>query len=206
MWENREMIMVVERDVLFENEKLTFQGLLTDGVRVDQIMKNFKYYEELRRDVAESLETYKQPIPYTIIRCGEDVFLYKRLKGSGESRLHDQLSIGIGGHMNPVNDVLNWNLNLITNLIREVNEEITIETNPFYEVEPKVIGLINDDSNEVGRVHIAILSIIDLPEDSVITIKETDKLEGHWVRIRDLRKTPLYDNLETWSQIALGAL
>lgn len=201
-----EQIIAIDRKFLFEDEKLAFQGLLTDGPMIKYFMKKFRNYIEVRRGDAEVNEAWKQPIPYTIIRRGEDVFVYKRLKEGGEERLHDQLSIGVGGHMNRLNDVRNWETNLISNLVRELIEEIEIEVKTFYELEPQFVGLINDDNEEVGKVHIGILAIVDLPQESEVTVRETDTLEGYWIRIRDLKKSPLFEGLETWSQYAVEVL
>ena len=121
-----EMILVVERAHLFENETLTFQGVLTDQENVKKIMKKFDAYKEMRRGDAEENPAYKQPIPYVILKRGNEVFVYKRLKGGGEKRLHEQLSIGVGGHMNRINDVHNWGTNLMMNMYRELNEEVYV--------------------------------------------------------------------------------
>ena len=196
------MILVVDRQHLFEDGRLAFQGVLTDAYKVRHIMKKFDRYFEARRGDAEDNENWKQPIPYTIIKRGLEVFSYRRLNTGGEYRLHDQMSIGVGGHMNRINDVRNWNDNLKINSYRELNEELNIIVNGTALPEPKILGLINDDSDEVGRVHIGILAVIDLPQDADVEVKETDKLEGYWIRMRDVKKTPLFESLENWSQFA----
>jgi predicted NUDIX family phosphoesterase len=201
-----EQIMVVDRQHLFEEEELTFQGLLTAPKMIRYIMKKFEKYFEVRRGDAEVNEKWIQPIPYAIIKRGEEVFLYKRLKGSTEERLHEQLSIGVGGHMNRFGGIRNWDDNLIINMHRELHEELNFDVPNDYEPEGTVLGLINDDSSEVSRVHIGILAILEIPSDVNVSVKETDKLEGYWVRIRDLKKSPLFEGLEGWSQIAAGIL
>lgn len=203
-----EKILVIDRYYLFENEALAFQGLLTDSNSVKHIMKKFNAYEEIRRGDAETDETFKQPIPYAIITRGDEVFVYKRLGGGGETRLHEQLSIGVGGHMNRINDVNNWEFNLWVNLHRELTEELQFDWGTWEGAipEPKILGLINDDENEVGRVHIGILAVVDLPIYTEVTVRETEQLEGYWIRIKDLEKEPLFSSLETWSQIAAGVL
>jgi len=199
-----ERILVVDRGYLFEDEALTFQGLLTDPVKFKHIMKKFNNYFEVRRGDAEVNFEWKQPIPYTIIRRGKEVFVYKRLSGGGEVRLHDQLSIGVGGHMNKINDIRNWNDNLKINMFREIGEELRIDTPLFSD--PTIVGIVNDEENEVGRVHICILAVIDLPEDAEVEVQETEQLEGYWIRTKDLTKAGLFESLESWSQIAAGIL
>lgn len=203
-----EQILAVERSFLFENEELTFQGLLTDKDKVKYLTKKFDKYIEVRRGDAEVDSQWKQPIPYAIIRRGEEVFLYKRLKKGGEERLHDRLSIGVGGHMNQVNDVRNWQSNLMINLYRELGEELDIKVSQRHAIEPTVIGLINADNDPdgAGLYHIGILAVLDLPEGSEVEVRETEQLEGYWVRSKDLTKSGLYEALEAWSKIAVEAL
>lgn len=199
-----EMILAVERGHLFEEELLTFQGVLTDEIKVRAIMKKFRDYIEVRRGDAETDSQWKQPIPYAVVRRGEEVFLYKRLRAGGEARLHDQLSIGIGGHMNRVNDVRNWDSNLMINFHRELGEELNItntKEGTGIILEPKVIGLINDDAGDAGLYHIGILLVLDLPEHAEVSVRETDQIEGYWVRAKDLTKTPLLEGLEAWSKM-----
>lgn len=199
-----EMILAVDREFLFDSELLTFQGVLTNPQGVRRIEKRFRKYKEVRRGDAENDVTLKQPIPYAVIRRGDEVFIYKRLKAGGEIRLHDQLSIGIGGHMNRINDIRNWGDNLQINFFRELSEEIEIWGS--VKLEPKIVGLINDDEDDAGLFHIGILMILDLPEQAEVVVRETDKLEGYWIRAKDLTKAPLFEALETWSQFAVEVL
>lgn len=204
MSKHDEFILAVKRDELFENETLTFQGVLTDRTIMRRLMQKFSRYLEVRRGPAETDPTLKQMIPYVVVRSGDSVFVYKRLKAGGEKRLHDQLSIGVGGHMNRINDIHDWDRNLIFNMHRELAEELNIKGEVH--IEPEIIGLVNDDENEVGLHHICILMVVDLPKGTDVEVRETDKLEGYWIRIKDLKKTPLYENLETWSQMAADIL
>lgn len=200
-----ERILVVDRSHLFDDESLKFQGISTKYPIVNKIMKRFEDFFEVSRGDAEENPNWKQPIPYVIVKRGDSVFVYERLKAGGESRLHDQLSIGIGGHMNVMHNFTKWTTLSNLNMLREINEEINIKMGGPHDI-PKVVGLINDDENEVGRVHIGILAILELPEEAEVSVRETDKLDGYWIRIRDLKKTPLFEKLETWSQMAVEVL
>jgi predicted NUDIX family phosphoesterase len=199
-----EMILAVDREHLFESELLTFQGILIDPKSINRIMKKFDKYKEVRRGDAEYDVTLKQPIPYAVIRRGDEVFVYKRLEGSGEERLHNQLSIGIGGHMNRVNDIRNWRDNLEINFMRELHEELDITSTGF--IEPKILGLINDDDDDSGLYHIGILMVLDLPRNAEVEVSETDQIEGYWLRAKDLNKSGLFESLESWSQFAVEVL
>ena len=206
-----EMILSVDRRYLFEMEALTFQGLLTDDTAIKKLMVKFNECEEVRRGDVEADLTWKQPIPSVILKRGDEVFVYKRLSGGGEERLYDQLSISVGGHMNQVDGARNWETNLMVNIHRELSEEVKISTNGSdgsyaYEIVPELIGLINDDCTDVGLYHIGILYLINLPIDTEVTVLETDQLEGYWLRVKDLTKSPLFESLESWSQFAVEAL
>jgi predicted NUDIX family phosphoesterase len=198
-----ERILVVDRNYLFENEELTFQGLLTDKEKIKPLMVKFMEFEEARRGDVETDKSWKQPIPSVIITRGDEVFVYKRLHGGGEERLHDQLSITVGGHMNRVNGIRNWGINLLKNVQRELYEEVSIVGKHTL---PGLVGLINDDSNDVGLHHIGILFKLEIPDDTEVTVRETDQLEGYWIRKQDLTKSPLFEGLESWSKFALEVL
>jgi predicted NUDIX family phosphoesterase len=199
-----EMIIVAPRSEVFENEKLVFQGTFQDKKIVNKIVKNISNtYEVMRRGNAEEDENFKQPIPYAVIKRGNEVFVYERLKGAGETRLHNKLSIGVGGHMNEVPDEKDFNKVLDENLLREIEEELVID-NKNFKVTP--IGLINDDEDEVGRVHIGVLVAIEVPEDTDVQVRETEELQGQFFSIEKLKLKQFYDRLENWSKIAIDIL
>lgn len=202
-----ETILAVNRKYLFDDEGLTFQGFTDNKGLIKEINRRLGNFIEVRRGDAEEDSELKQPIPYAIIKRGEEVFLYRRLNSGGEHRLHDQLSIGVGGHMNRVGNIQNWKDTLYLNMVRELTEELTIR-NTDGAIEPEIVGLINNDHDpeKVGLYHIGILAVLELPEHVDVEVRETDVLEGYWIRIRDLKKTPLFESLESWSQIAVEVL
>lgn len=198
-----EAIIVVPRAKVFADETLTFQGVERAEPKLMFINNNIAdNYTTMRRGDAEENADFKQPIPYCIIRRGSQVFMYKRLSGGGESRLHDKLSIGAGGHMNAIDGVEDFNTILQVNLERELEEELAIEN----KYRMTTIGFINDDSELVSRVHIGLLTVLELRGDGTVEVRETDQLEGEWISIEDLKKPEIYDRLESWSQIATTIL
>lgn len=200
-----EMILVVPRDILFENEKLTFQGTLSEPELVNKISANIdRNFSAIRRGDAEEDPTLKQPIPYAIIRRGDKLFGYRRLEGGGEVRLHGKISLGVGGHMNDIPLLDSFKTLLLENLQREIEEEININTTEDYEL--SIVGFINDDEDEVGRVHIGVLIVIDVDNEAEVTVKETDQLEGMWFTMNELLSEDIYGNLENWSKIAVDTL
>jgi predicted NUDIX family phosphoesterase len=144
---------------------------------------------------------YKQIIPYVLLAFQDRVLYYVRGKKAGEQRLVAKGSIGIGGHMNDSDESLfAWDEQAYrAGVEREVNEEIKIDT-PFQD---RVVALLNDDTTEVGRVHLGIVHIFHLTEQKV------EKREAMITNLAFLTRAELMarrESLETWSQICLDSL
>ena len=140
------------------------------------------------RREAELDPTWKQVIPYLLLRDRGRFYLMRRTRAGGDERLHERWSIGIGGHLNP------GDADLRSGLVREFAEEIEADWLP----EPRVIGLLNDDSTPVGEVHIGVIFVAEAA-GRPMAIRETDKLSGEFVAPRDVLR--VYERLETWSQL-----
>jgi predicted NUDIX family phosphoesterase len=155
----------------------------------------------LRRDQAEKDPSHKQIIPYALLTHGDKVLHYVRGKKAGEQRLVAKGSIGIGGHMNETDESL-FALDEAAyraGVEREVGEEIAINT----KFEDRIVALLNDDSTEVGQVHLGIVHVFKLAEPKV------EKREAMITNVAFLGKDELMarrDSLETWSQICLDSL
>ena len=102
-----------------------------------------------------------------------EILVYKRLSGGGESRLHGQSSIGVGGHMNDVIGANSVNEVLRVNAQRELEEEVGLLESNSQNLE--YIGFINDDTNDVGKVHRCSFKIKVNSND--IEVRETDTLK-----------------------------
>ena len=152
-------------------------------------------HEFMPREEAEVRPDYKQIIPYVTLLRGEQIFTTRRLNKGGEARLHGKLSIGVGGHINPADDTGDL---LMNGLWREIHEEVHIVEHG--ELTPR--GFINDDSNEVGSVHLG--ALFTLPVEGEVRVRETEKLEGLWLTKSELLAAS--DMLETWASIALEVL
>ena len=145
------------------------------------------------RSEAEKDSSWKQLIPYLLLRDGERIFLMRRTKAGGDERLHDRYSIGVGGHINPEDgDVLGG-------LRREWAEEIEADFEPEF----VPIGLLNDDENEVGAVHLGLVYGADAAGRPV-EIREKHKLEGAFASTDDVAN--VVDKLETWSALLFDFL
>lgn len=144
------------------------------------------------RALAETSPQWRQIIPYVILTHADDCFLLRRTKKQNETRLHDKLSLGIGGHINPGHD-------LEGGLRQELGEEVAID-DPY---QLTFAGILNDESTEVGRVHLGAVYLLDASSDRV-RVLETEKMTGEWMARKRIGE--LLDQMETWSQIVVKRL
>ena len=190
-----ESILVVRREYIARYLTEDF-GLITENV--DEIERIIEEHHEFRpRPEMEVDPTYKQVIPYVLVTRGDEVFVMRRLKKGGETRLHGQLSLGVGGHINPVDDTAGHGA-LMAGLRREVDEEVSIER--ALSLTP--LGVINNELEEVGTVHLGFLYRMEV--EGEVAVRETEKLEGAFRPISSLRED--FEHFEGWSQIALEVL
>jgi predicted NUDIX family phosphoesterase len=139
------------------------------------------------RPTAEISPEYRQIIPYVVIRNGDEYFVLVRTPKQSETRLHHKVSLGIGGHINPGHS-------LLEGLRKELDEEVWIGST--YDMQ--FIGIVNDDSTDVGRVHLGAAYVLDA-QGKDVKVKETDKMSGEWMTRAGLRGSR--DAMESWSQI-----
>lgn len=200
-----EIILAAPRSDVFQNEMLTFQGVNSEDERIVNIMAQIEaHFFEIRRGDAEEDPRFKQPIPYVVIRRDDEVFVYERLAGGGESRLHNKLSLGFGGHMNPMEGAASFSEVLKQNTDRELAEELYIREEDKQNI--VTLGLINDDENDVGKVHIGILSALQLAPAAQVEVKEKDQIAGRWMKLSELKEENVYQRLEAWSQFVADIL
>ena len=198
-----EKVFVVNRRDLFINN--TPHGMVTmkeagdDGKHWLKTIDTRGYFAP--RSDAEKDSERKQIIPYCIISVGKKILLLKRLRGGGEKRLHSLFSIGVGGHINPVDSGTDENSILLEGARRELHEEIEIPNN----LELEVIGFVNDDTNAVGSVHFGVVLRVIASPEITIRIRERDQLEGKLVDTDELMNMLTIDPLsfETWSKLVL---
>jgi len=152
-----------------------------------------------KRSELEQDPSFKQIIPYAMISNKESLYVFRRISGQTEKRLHNKLHLGVGGHMNPVSSKETGEQYLVNELKREFFEEVKLFNGCLIE-DIEFIGFINDDSIPVGRVHIGLLYNIRITNKNVV-INETDKMSAEWIDKRDLPE--YYEEMETWSKIAM---
>jgi predicted NUDIX family phosphoesterase len=194
-----ENILVIKRSLF--DELGSFQGLNFETEKYLGVILSRGNNFFLPRAQAESDPAYKQIIPYALIAFEDRILHYVRGKKAGEQRLVAKGSIGIGGHMNEGDESLfAWDEQAYrAGVEREVNEEIKIGA----QFEDRIVALLNDDTTDVGRVHLGIVHVFKLAEPKV------EKREAMITNLAFLTKAELgarRDSLESWSQICVDSL
>jgi predicted NUDIX family phosphoesterase len=187
-----EYIMVVPalelwRSGYFEGLCFNFESYLSviEGQQIDY---------KLREDM-ETNPNYKQIIPYVILYHNGTFFSYRRGKLLGEQRLLGSYSIGVGGHISTTDRNL-FDTSYNKAMRRELTEEIEIGST----YKEYIAALLNDDSNEVGRVHFGMVHILCL-DTPIVKPREKSMNEPAFVDQSHLLKN--IDKYENWSQICI---
>lgn len=186
-----EEILVVRRSLLFP------AGTPETGLHVEHSERYLAAVREhgqfLPRPEMEEDHSYQQVIPYIVYRHGRRFFLFRRLKRSHEKRLHSAYSLGVGGHLNPVDGA-----DPITALQIGLRREWAEEVNYSGAFAPRLLGVIKDERDEVGKVHVGFCFLVE-GDTTEISIRETDKLAGA-LRTRS-QIEQRRNRLEGWSQL-----
>ena len=194
-----EQVLVIETKVL--EELGLFHGLVFDVDRYLEAIFMPGVPRFMPRSQVEKDPSYKQLIPYVIMSCQDKYLNYVRGSRAGEKRLVGNRSIGIGGHINPVDDIslLGIKETYLTAVEREVAEEVNVETKHT----DRIAALLNDDSNEVGKVHLGIVHHWRLDEPKV---SKNEQMITQMSFMRQAELEAVRDTMETWSQLCLDGL
>jgi predicted NUDIX family phosphoesterase len=185
-----ERVLVVPRAVVPDEAR--WHGLRTEGL--DGFLRSLPEHGRFEeRSAMEVDPSHKQVIPYLLLRDGDRIFLMRRTTAGGDARLHDRWSIGVGGHLDP------GDVDVIGGLRREWREELDADWEPAFEP----LALLNDDTTEVGAVHLGVVFLADAAGRPV-GVRETDKLEGRFAAAHEV--DAVADRLETWSALVWTAL
>ncbi len=185
-----ELVYVVPRAAVLAGDG--WHGLRTSGV--DELVAaiagagRFEPRPRMERD-----PSFKQVIPYLVLRDGPRYFLMRRTRAGGDDRLHDRWSIGVGGHLNPGDRGLDGGLR------REWDEELEAGFVPRF----RLAALLNDDTTDVGRVHLGVVYVADA-EGRPVAIRERDKLTGEFAAPEAV--AAVATDLETWSRLVFEYL
>ena len=190
-----EQVLVVKRQDL--EEYLQRPGIITREMpQIMDIILHRHFFAP--REEAEYDKTLKQIIPYVLLRQKDRFYLLRRLNKQTETRLHDRLSLGIGGHINPMEHVEPGQSLITAGMERELHEEVFVERVGALHC----VGLINDDTDEVGQYHLGVVYLLEA--EGEVRVLEVEKMEGKWTCVSDLISQQ--NQLETWSQIVLQEL
>ncbi|MCU0702899.1 MAG: phosphoesterase [Fimbriiglobus sp.] len=188
-----ERVLCIPRSQL--NAAGSFHGFRpTDSAFAAKLLNPASFSYRPRSEV-ETDPSYKQLIPYVVLRCEGEVFHYRRGGSGTEARLHAKRSIGIGGHINPSDGTDAYT----AGMLRELHEEVAIGT---HTANPP-IGFINDDSTPVGQVHLGVVHVFELSEPHA-TAREASIADGGFATVSMLLQAS--EQFETWSQFVLQEL
>jgi predicted NUDIX family phosphoesterase len=150
------------------------------------------------RGEVETDPSFKQIVPYVILRWQDQVFHYTRGKAATETRLRALRSIGVGGHIQAEDGSL-FDPPYREAMFREVAEEVFLES----AYEERCLGVINDDRTPVGQVHLGIVHDFSLAEPKVRR-REQGLTRAGFAPLAELRGQR--EEFETWSQFVLDVL
>jgi len=145
-----------------------------------------------RREVEDDTD-WKQVIPYLALFDGGRLYLMRRTRAGGDARLHERYSIGIGGHVNPGDG------GPLGGLRREWHEELQADFLPDF----RPLGVLNDDEDPVGAVHLGLVFAADA-RGRPVAIREKHKLEGRFASLGEV--AAVAPGLETWSSLLFDFL
>src|SRR5579859_2853065 len=156
-----------ERVLCFERKLLeelgVFQGINLDVQKYLPVVTAPTKLVYLNRSEAEQDKRYKQLIPYVLLIHKEKILRYRRGKGGQETRLHGLYSVGIGGHISDEDHGLfSTGIGYEEGMRRELMEEVAVER-----INAPAVGLINDDSTDVGYVHFGVVHVMQVPDESI---------------------------------------
>ncbi len=198
--------LVIPTNILLEK---SFRGFVTknfhDYFSIINNPENQKFLDRFETSIiqqipAENDPSYQQLIPYTLVTHNNKIFLYERapLGVNTEARLASKLSLGIGGHIEPSEDLDNEENIIISTLKREIQEELGY----FDDLLIEHMGYINLSETEVESVHFGIIFVVKLKKyDFKFDNKEI--VHGEFKTIEEIKSPEIYNRLENWSKILI---
>jgi predicted NUDIX family phosphoesterase len=177
-----------------------FQGFSSEADRYISALLVPELMQYRPRSLVEDDPGYKQIIPYVVFQCKESVFCYTRGKSQGEARLHQLRSLGVGGHVSEQDAQGGKNLEAYEAAMRrELAEEVAVTSAGRI----RRVGLINDDSTPVGRVHLGVVHLFEL-EQPRVTPREEGLADAGFLSLSNVLS--IQREFETWSQICIDSI
>jgi predicted NUDIX family phosphoesterase len=154
-----------------------------------------------QRASLEKDDDFRQLLPISIFTHKGKVWAYERTSKSNESRLHNKISVAIGGHFDlsdliVKDSVIDFKQSLSCTMARELEEEVSLTSSIIssVELENKVCA----DDTEVDRVHIAVVYMHELDGEGLCSSEDKLKTLG-FIEPAELLKGGY--NLEAWARI-----
>jgi len=153
------------------------------------------------RNTMENNPEYKQLIPYCVVRKGNKYLTYARAKGSVESRLIGKRSLGFGGHIDAEAEESDPTTTgrISAACDRELNEEVGLIDVDLLGAEVK--GIINNDKDAVGEVHLGIYIEYEVIETWAYQQLEDGVADMKWQTLDELCETD--EAYEEWSKMLI---
>lgn len=199
-----ERVLVVPSGVI--NFLGFLEGAVDDDIYISMLMKTIQMCGEfMNKDEAEKDFGYRQVIPYVVIGDGDETFVYRRSTEGDEGRLWGLYSLGVGGHINDEDfngdeGFLDIHGTIKKAALREIKEEVDLDR----EIEPcdlEFCGVINDTSNDVGKVHIGL--IVKLRARGVAPV---DSALGSGIMMKNRDLYHHFDKFEGWSKLVISCM
>jgi predicted NUDIX family phosphoesterase len=195
-----ERVLCFQRNLF---EKLgVFQGLTLEVEKYLPVLTAQSNVTYINRSEAEQDRRYKQLIPYALIICGDKILRYRRGKGGQETRLHGLYSVGVGGHISEEDNSLfehaSARIGYHDAMRRELQEEVDIEV-----TKETAVAVINDDSTDVGFVHLGIVHIVEVTDETVAN-RRSGLVGAEFIPLSEAVKN--LDAYESWSRFCLENL
>lgn len=199
-----EFVYVVSVKDLFADSPEIRYGFVRRGIGTydcynEIVNRAIRYGYFVERSWAEEHPEVRQVIPYCVLMRKDEVFAVQRLAKSGESRLRGKLSVGIGGHINPVDAERGRETCIHAAALRELQEEVNMGRHWSMQGH----GIIVSSESEVDKVHLGVVYKVAVSGD--VTVRENEVLKGGWIKVGDLAKMA-HDpdsNMESWSRLVL---
>jgi predicted NUDIX family phosphoesterase len=195
-----ERVLCFKRELF---EKLgVFQGMSLEVEKYLPVVTAQANVTYINRSEAEQDRRYKQLIPYALIICGDKILRYRRGKGGQETRLHGLYSVGVGGHISEEDHGLfehaRASIGYHEAMCRELQEEVDIKV-----TKEAAVAVINDDSTEVGYVHLGIVHVVYVDNEDVAN-RRSGLVGAEFISLADAAKN--LDAYESWSRFCVEHL
>ena len=201
-----EIVFALPVDELFAGAtKFNGASFYSDPIILENIYTKSK---PIKRGDCENDPTIKHIVPYVVLTSDNNkIFVTQRTNNQTEARLHGLHSVGVGGHVGPI-EGYGIAESIMMGMLRELDEELTGMKLPNFIAgifKPNLMGYVNDDRNEVGAVHFGLIYNIFVHPTLAksIKIKETDNMTGSWMSYKQAKKI---ENYESWSAYIMEGL